>query len=243
MIRTVWFFIFFVCSTVLLSSSAIVLGFFPNRRLGATIGYLWGSAAVWAMDLKMDVDLSELPKEGYPVIAANHQSYVDIFILYALLYKHNISFMAKQSLFKIPLFGRAMYACGAIPIDRSNRRRAMKSVEGAVKYAQEGNSVVVFPEGTRNLDYQTRLGEFKPGGIILALKAEKPIAPVVIVGTAETMPKNTWKLGPAPRKIIVRALPPVPAGKYSLKEREQFKTDLYQQMNDKYLEMRKIWNS
>jgi len=100
--------------------------------------------------------------------------------------------MAKQELFNIPLFGLAMRRCGYIPIDRSDRRKAMHSMNVAAKRISDGASVIVFPEGTRTLDGQ--LQEFKKGGFLIAIKAQVPIVPVAINGSFAVMSKSSLRI-------------------------------------------------
>ncbi|BBD06810.1 1-acyl-sn-glycerol-3-phosphate acyltransferase [Desulfovibrio ferrophilus] len=185
--------------------------------------------------LPLDVDLSELDPEQTYVFMANHQSQLDIPLLTALLAPRKVSFVAKQSLFKIPVFGAAIKAVGHISIDRSNRRRAMKSIESAVQKAQGGRSIMIYPEGTRAEDLDN-IQEFKIGGVIIALKTGLPVVPIVLSGTGEVLPKHRLLLRSAPLKV--KALPPIDTGKYTMKDREAFKDDLYKMMNDAYLEMR-----
>ena len=83
--------------------------------------------------------------------------------------------MAKESLFRIPFLGWAMNRAGFIPIDRSNRRRAIDSLQLAAERIRAGKSVIVFPEGTRSKDGS--LQPFKRGPFHLALQAGAPVVP------------------------------------------------------------------
>ena len=96
--------------------------------------------------------------------------------------------MTKKELFKIPVFGWSLYASGTIKIDRSNRQRAIKSMNNALDRIKKGVSVVVFPEGTRSEDGKIR--DFKKGGFVLAIKGGIPIVPVSISGSRFILRKN-----------------------------------------------------
>ena len=124
--------------------------------------------------------------------------------------------LAKDSLFKIPLFGWAMKRTGYIPINRSNPKQAYQSLLTAAKKVNEGTSVVIFPEGTRQETDQ--LGEFKKGGFILALKSKKPIVPVGIQGSARVLSKNGFRITPGTIKIILGN--PIPTEGYKAKDAE-----------------------
>jgi 1-acyl-sn-glycerol-3-phosphate acyltransferase len=96
--------------------------------------------------------------------------------------------VAKTELYRVPIFGPAMTAAGFIEIDRSNRERAIASLEIAKQRLAQGVSVWIAPEGTRS-----RTGEllpFKKGGFMLAMDTALPILPVGIVGSRDILPAN-----------------------------------------------------
>lgn len=230
MIRNLIFYVFFIPATMFYSAVAVLL-----RPIAPWSGRAWSRVVTWLSGVRLEEDLSALDPDTRYIFIANHQSQLDIPIVTHVLRARRVGFVAKQSLFSIPLFGPALTAAGHISIDRSNPRRAMKSIARAAEYAREGASIVVFAEGTRQKQLD-KLGDFKVGGMILALKTNMPVAPLVVSGTGESLPKGALFL--RPRKVVVRALPPIPAGTYSLKERERFKEDLYDMMNTAYQEQR-----
>lgn len=237
MLRNIFFFSVFIPATLLFSLLAILFGYgLKSKRMAAWSGRNWSRATVWAAGLRLHNDLSAMPKNQPLVIMANHSSLLDIPVLYVALGERTINYVAKQSLFDIPVFGKAMLAAGHVSIDRDNRRKAMKSVEQAVQSAQEGRYVVIFPEGTRSTDY-SRLQDFKVGGMIIALKTGLPVSPVLIKGTGHILPKGQSTLTPGAKDIYIKALPPIDTSNYTLKERERFKNDLFTQMNDSFQEM------
>jgi 1-acyl-sn-glycerol-3-phosphate acyltransferase len=109
-----------------------------------------------------------------------------------------------------------MKKSGYIPIDRSNPRQAYQSLIRAAKQIQDGTSVLIFPEGTRQEG--DRLGEFKKGGFHLALKSQQPIIPVTIIGSNRVLPKNSFKLRPGDIEIILGE--PIPTRGYLPKDIE-----------------------
>jgi 1-acyl-sn-glycerol-3-phosphate acyltransferase len=237
MLRTPLFYLLFIPLTLVFSLVSILGGVLRQPRLASRVGGAWwGVAGAWLSGLPIDADLENLPEQGPCVFMATHQSLMDIPILYSVLRRFPIAFVAKKSLFDIPVFGSAMHAAGHIPIDRSNRRAGMKSIEHAAQRAQEGTCPVIFPEGTRNRELD-RLLDFKIGGMVLALKCNLPVVPLVMDGTGEAFPKG--RLLMRRRTIRIKALDPVNPGDYTLKQREQFKDDLYQRMNQAYQELKR----
>ena len=114
-------------------------------------------------------------------------------------------FVAKAELFKVPIFGKAMRAAGMVEIQRENRKAAFGAYEVAADRIKAGNSVVVFPEGTRGLAY--RLRPFKKGPFVLAIAAGVPIVPIIVHGTIEILRKGS--LWAHPGTIDVHLLEPV----------------------------------
>ena len=124
--------------------------------------------------------------------------------LFRVLHPYRVCFVAKESLFTIPIFGLGMRKAGHVAIDRSNRRKAMKSIEEAVERTHWGRSIIVFPEGTRAKRPRYQLQDFKIGGMVIALKADRPIVPlVVLTGTGAILPKGRMST-PLPGKHTVR---------------------------------------
>src|SRR5262245_43157951 len=134
------------------------------------------------------------------VFMANHLSTVDIFALVVAL-PVPFRFIAKKQLGAIPLFGWAMRAGRFIFIDRQNPTRARRSIEEAARRIGAGQSVVIFPEGTRSRD--GRLGPFKKGGFHLAASSGADIVPIAIRGTRELMPRGSRVIHPGTVSIEI----------------------------------------
>ena len=130
------------------------------------------------------------PGRAY-LFMANHTSNLDPPIITPLLGRR-IAIIAKQELFKIPLFGYAMRKANFVALNRADRRSAVESVGNAVHVLQSGLGMMVFPEGTRSRD--GRLLPFKKGPFHLAMEAGVPVVPITVVGTHEAWPKGSMKL-------------------------------------------------
>lgn len=177
-------------ATLLTSISAILLSLFDKTGNAPHIaGRLWGKSILWAAGVKVKVKGLENVEAQKPCIyAANHQSQFDIFAVLGYL-PVQFRWIAKKELFKVPIWGFAMKRSGYIPIDRSNPKDAVRSLDSAAKRIRNGTSILIFPEGTRSPD--DRLLPFKMGGIMLALKSGCPIIPVAIIGSGEVLPRGS----------------------------------------------------
>lgn len=198
---------------------------------------VWATRLVRLLKPRLEIDLSELDPNGHYVFMANHQSNFDIPILTSSLKDYSVRYVAKKSLFDIPFFGPALRHAGNICIDRSNRRSAMTSLNEAVDRIKGGVSPIIFPEGTRNPDIE-ELMDFKIGGIVLALKTELPVAPLVLSGTGRLLPKRHLFFRRQVR-VRLKALPVIDTTEWTLKQREEFMAMLRDRMNTAYKEMEK----
>jgi 1-acyl-sn-glycerol-3-phosphate acyltransferase len=152
------------------------------------------------------------------IVMANHQSYLDIPVLYAAL-PEPFGMLAKQELFRLPIFSAAMRGLRCIPIDRDNVRQSLASLRKAADQIRSGNSIVVFPEGTRTPDGS--LQELKTGPFYLAEMARVPIVPVGIRGTRRALAKASLLVHPA--RVEVHVGDPILPNKRGPAERERLR--------------------
>lgn len=124
------------------------------------------------------VGAENIPKEGGVIFCPNHISAHDA-ITIAISQKRNLSFMGKDSLFRIPILGWILKKIGAFPVKRGVGD--IGAVRKAIEVIQGGNALVMFPEGTRN-NTQELLLEFKTGAALVAKKGTGKIVPVAIIG-------------------------------------------------------------
>ena len=127
------------------------------------------------------------------VYASNHVSWYDVFAIASVLPRY--TFIAKSELRKIPIFGWGAESAGVVFLTRDNRKSAFESYKGAAEQVKAGQSIVVFPEGTRGRDYSLR--PFKKGPFVLAIAAQAPVVPVLVYGAREVMPKGSFRVRPA----------------------------------------------
>jgi 1-acyl-sn-glycerol-3-phosphate acyltransferase len=144
----------------------------------------------------------QLPLERAAVYCANHQSNIDPPILFAALHPR-MHILYKSEINAIPLLGRVLRFGGFIPVDRRNKEAAMRSIEAGAASLREGNSFLIFPEGTRS--QTAEMLPFKKGGFLMAIKAGVPIVPVAVQGGRDAMRRGGKLVRPALVSIRVGA--------------------------------------
>jgi 1-acyl-sn-glycerol-3-phosphate acyltransferase len=149
------------------------------------------------------------------VLVPNHYSYYDIPCIFAAI-EHPIRFMAKASLFQIPIFGWAIGRAGFIPIDRKDRSKASKSFGMATERIRRQNSIVIFPEGGRTATRELR--EFQRGAFLLAKKSGLPLLPVAIEGTRDVFGVGATRVTPG--KVTVKVGTPIDPSAFSVRDKD-----------------------
>lgn len=116
---------------------------------------------------------NKLPKEGPFMLVSNHQSMYDPIGLETILPEYKPFYVFKNNLMKVPIVGKILISSGHLPLDRTNARKAVETISAAIKRVENGESLFIYPEGTRNL--KRELGELHSGTFKIALKAKCPI--------------------------------------------------------------------
>ncbi len=162
--------------------------------------HAWSRSSLWVAGVRIALEpLPPLP-EGPLIFASNHESAIDIWVLLARL-PRSVRFVAKQELFRIPIFGQYMRLGGHVPVDRRNHAQAVASLRQAAALVRHGTSLIVFPEGTRSRD--GRILPFKKGPFALASEAGVPVVPVAISGTGDITPKGLVAISPGVARVAV----------------------------------------
>ena len=149
----------------------------------------FGRRVIDLLDIRLRATGAErVPTDRAYVYMSNHQSHLDIPVLYATLPSPTIRMLGKTELFQIPLWGRGLRAAEFIEVDRRNPVAARKSIDYAAQLVNDGVSIYLAPEGTRSRD--GRIGALKKGGFHLALASRAPIVPVAVKGTIGILPRG-----------------------------------------------------
>ena len=143
-----------------------------------------------------------MPEQGAVILAANHMSNWDPPLLASFLIRP-VTYMAKQELFEIPVFGAAIRACNAFPVKRGAADRG--AIKAALQALKQGRCLGLFPEGTRSKD--GTIGAFKAGALQLAIEAGVPVLPVAIEGAGSVLPPSGFSVRPG--QIVVRFGDPI----------------------------------
>lgn len=223
MIRALILAVDLVISTIIAFLLLLIFGLInPYSRICGGIFYVWSWLIIKISGIRIDVSgLDNIdPSIGY-IVASNHLHLYDIPVI-AAASGLNIRFAAKKELFKIPIFGQALYLCGMVRIDRGNTQSALQTLrktESIMKTHQV--SVVLFPEGTRNRDGAGML-PFKKGAFMMALNTGLPMLPITINRTDSRLQGFSIK----PGTVTMHIHPPMDPADYSLDTRQAFMNDL-----------------
>lgn len=151
-----------------------------------------------------------VPAKGGLLIVSNHLSFLDPSLMAAAITRE-VHFLARKTLFKKNGFGALIRSLNSIPIDQD--RPDMNGLRLVIKHLQQGDAVVLFPEGARSPDGKIQPGQVGAG--LVALKAGVPILPVYLHGTFEALPRGARGLRCHPVGAIIGApytLPPAAKG-------------------------------
>ena len=178
-----------MCITVTFVMLTLVLPFMMIRagKIILAVSRIWSRILARILGLKVEIENGAVwEKTRSSILLVNHQSYLDILALYQAL-PMPVVWMAKDSLFKIPLFGWAMSATGCIPVKRDTAHKARESLYKAAMLVRKDRHLVIFPEGTRGRP-DGSLIPFKKGAFVLAKMAEVPLQPLTMYGPNLILP-------------------------------------------------------
>src|SRR5438067_5500455 len=195
MLRTIWTIIVAVVVTIPCGTTVLIIAMLSSASPWIDpIIRLWARLILWGAGIEIRAEgIETIDRSKRYVLIANHHSYFDIPCIFAAI-PQPIRFMAKKSLFSIPIFGWAIGRAGFIPIDRKNRRTAVKSFDLAVERIRKGNTIVIFPEEGRS--HELAMRPFQRGAFLLAIRSELPILPLAIDGTYEVLRAGAKRVTP-----------------------------------------------
>jgi 1-acyl-sn-glycerol-3-phosphate acyltransferase len=167
--------------------------------------YSWFNP-VWRVQV---VGREKIRRDATYVMVANHQSLLDILVLFRLFV--HFKWVSKIENFKIPCIGWNMRLNEYIELRRGDKQSIAEMMEACDRSLGQGNSIMMFPEGTRSAD--GKLKTFKHGAFTLALRNGLPILPIVVEGTANALPKRGFVLQ-GRHEIRIRVLDEIPYAKF-----------------------------
>jgi 1-acyl-sn-glycerol-3-phosphate acyltransferase len=208
----------------------------PFDRSGAYFRlspWVWSKFIFWFFKMKVTVSGYEYldPQKPY-VFVSNHASMFDIPTVFVAL-RGNVNIVFKKELTYVPIWGWALRYGHFIMLDRTNPREAVASIDRAAQSIRSGNSVILFPEGTRTLD--GKLQPFKRGAFSLALKAGVPVVPIIINGAFKIMPKGSLRIQPATISVVIEK-PFSPMGFHGREGELKLMDQVYQVIEKNYIE-------
>ncbi|WP_371743505.1 lysophospholipid acyltransferase family protein [Herbiconiux sp. SALV-R1] len=147
---------------------------------------------------------ARIPATGPFVLSPNHYSNIDPVIMAWAVWKLGRAprFLAKASLFKVPVVGFALRRSGQIPVDRAGSGRGNAPIAAANDLVEHEKGVIVYPEGTLTRDPDMWPMRGKTGAVRLALEHGVPLIPAAHWGTQAVLPRYSKKLSVFPRKRI-----------------------------------------
>ncbi|MDY7033868.1 MAG: lysophospholipid acyltransferase family protein [Thermodesulfobacteriota bacterium] len=194
-----WVVITFSCLVAL----PVIILVVPFDKRGKIIGFCaakWGRLNLFTSGVKLEISgLENIIRDKPQIFMSNHQSIYDIIALTTL--PLHLRWLAKKELFQVPVLGWLMLLVGCVSIDRLNPHSTVQSINSARAKLQRGDSVMIFPEGTRS--YDGMLQPFMKGGFILALRTKIPIVPITIIDTYKIMQRGTRIVHPGNIKVII----------------------------------------
>jgi 1-acyl-sn-glycerol-3-phosphate acyltransferase len=216
-ITSILFWTFVVISSLILFPIAILIKIATvafDRRLVVLHLFtcFWASLYTWFnpnWQVRVDGRERIAPNKAY-VIVCNHQSLVDILVLFRLFV--HFKWVSKIENFQVPIVGWNMRLNRYIQLVRSSLKSQVKMIRDAAMTLRQGSSVLIFPEGTRSTDGQLR--PFKSGPFKLALKTKVPLLPIVLNGSSNALPKAGILLS-GRHQIQVRVLDEIPYERFA----------------------------
>ncbi len=210
--------------------------FDPSGARQHRIARAWARRLLRLASTRVRVEGAEhLIRHAPSVMVCNHCSYMDVPVLFAVL-PLQFRILAKQGLFRIPFLGGHLRRCQHLPVDQSNPRAAMRSLQQAAASVAAGLPLFIFPEAGRS--FSGELQAFVPGAFYIAIQAQVPIVPMVLAGTWEILPPATAHLRPGAVTLTICA--PVPTTGLTRRDAPRLAEQVRAQMLELYTERRPL---
>lgn len=182
--------------------------------------------------LKIEGRENYVPGTNY-VIISNHQSLLDIPAMKCL--RLDYRWISKVENFRIPVLGQSMRMAAYISIERGNKESVIKMMEESGDALKKGESLFIFPEGTRSPD--SEIHRFKSGAFRLAIDHEVPILPVLIDGTGAVLPRKGFIFSSGYR-LRMRVLKPIFPSEFNTDDPDKLAVQVQQMMERALADLR-----
>ncbi|MFY1046831.1 lysophospholipid acyltransferase family protein [Chryseobacterium sp. GP-SGM7] len=200
-----WLFILAFVLTIVLGIPVYILSFNKkNYRYAYKLIRIWCYGMFFGMGLRYElINLTDkkIDKNRQYVVISNHTSIMDIMLPCILFPDHPLCYVGKKELVKIPIFG-TVYKRICVMVDRKSARSRADVYRRCAEKMEEGNSIVLFPEGGVPNDTSIVLDEFKDGAFTLSSKHNSPIAVFTFIGLKEMFPFDNSKGYPGKVKVF-----------------------------------------
>ena len=181
--------------------TVLVAMIWSPRVASRYIAASWGRLICWLTPVWVTVEGAENADPGRTyVVACNHQSQYDIFLVYGWL-KLDLKWVLKAELRKVPGVGIGCEKAGHIFVERGNPEQTQKSISDALERVGDGVGVLFFVEGTRSKDGKLR--PFKKGAFRVATSQNLPVLPVTIIGTRDIQKPNSMMIFPGKVRMVI----------------------------------------
>jgi 1-acyl-sn-glycerol-3-phosphate acyltransferase len=163
------------------------------------------------------IGLENIPTDRAVLFIGNHRSMLDVVICGSVI-PVPVGFISKIELEKIPLLHMQMKDINCLFLDRSDDRKALKTILKAIELVKGGQSMFIFPEGTRSKE-EGKFLPFHAGSFKIATKAKAPIVPVTIVGTGDILDDHFPRIKAAP--VVVEFGKPIETAEMGRDEQKE----------------------
>ena len=195
---------------------------------------LWAILIFYGSGFRLDLHRNkELNKNQPYIFVSNHTSIVDIMLMAIIHKQHPIVFVGKAELAKLPIFG-PIYRRICIVVNRSDTRSRTRVFKLAKEKINQGNSIVIFPEGGIPDDESIVLDQFKDGPFLIAIATQVPIVVYSIKGLKEMFPWS-WSRG-FPGAVKVKLIDLIPTENLSLRDKDKIKATCFHKIHEDLIE-------
>jgi 1-acyl-sn-glycerol-3-phosphate acyltransferase len=213
-----------VLATIFFGTVSLIVSFFDRTgSVQIRVARVWARALLAVSGVRVRIEgLEQIDPAGSYVFISNHLSYMDTPVVLAHI-PVQFRFLAKRGLFQIPFLGQHLSRAGHIPVPREDPRAAVKVMQAAAETIQQKKiSLLIFPEGGRSHDGKLR--PFKEGGAYIAIRAQVPVVPIVIIGSRNVLPFGAGIVKSG--AVTLRILKPIETRQLTLKDRGKLTDEL-----------------